>query len=94
MALKCKLTHNECQMSTWYLFICNVEDSMSDTKKKPHKQTNKQSKAKNRKQKNSAKYERKKHIHIHFWFEMPLFKTTGCNYEPTYIKKFLFSTWF
>jgi hypothetical protein len=29
-------------MSTWYLFICNVEDSMADTNKNhTNKQTNK-----------------------------------------------------
>ena len=55
MALKCKLTHDECQISTWYLFICNVEDRMSDTKN-THKQ---QTKTKQTKQ-------NKKHTHVHF----------------------------
>ena len=51
MALKCKLTHDKYQMSTWYLFICNVEDSMADTNKNhTNKQTNKaKQKTENRK---------------------------------------------
>ena len=44
MALKCKLTHDEYQMSTWYLFICNVEDSMADTNKNHTNKQTKQSK--------------------------------------------------